>query len=116
MLSLEKSTEHVSLRRFQNWMRNREKISTAIGWTSLLSGLLLSGLFVSGVVANAVRNEGLGNVLLFLAIFVAVAWFPLSVLAIAVAPKSTVARLGCLLPFFVWGLIWLMLIYVFKQM
>jgi hypothetical protein len=94
---------------------HRKSFTGATGWLSLLSGLLLSGLLVCGVVANAVGRDGLGSGLHLLAIFAAVAWIAVSLLAIVLAPKSTLARIGCLLPVFIWGIVWLLLIYVFKQ-
>jgi hypothetical protein len=94
---------------------NRKTIITASGWLSLLTGLLLSGLLVSGVVANAAGNDGLGSGLHLLAIVAAVVWIAISLLAIAMAPKSTVARRSCRLPLFVWAGVWLLLLYVFNQ-
>jgi hypothetical protein len=95
---------------------NRNSIPTAISWLSLILSLVFIALLVGGVVANAAGNADLGNGLPFLGLFVLVAWFPVAVLAIAVSPKSTVARVGCLLPFFVWAAIMLLVTYVFKQL
>src|SRR5688572_7256952 len=94
---------------------NRNSIPTVSGWLSLISSLVFSGLLIGGVVANAAGHADLGNGLPLLALFVFVVWLPLAVFAVVVSPTCTVARVGCLLPFFVWGVVWLLLIYVFKQ-
>jgi hypothetical protein len=94
---------------------NRISITTAIGWLSLILGLLLTGMAVTGVVAKALGNDGFGSDFTVVALYAVVAWIAVSPLALAMAPRSKVARIGCLLPFFVYGVICILLFYVFKD-
>jgi hypothetical protein len=103
-------------RRWTNQVTEQSnKLATLVSWLSLFSSLVICGLFLFGVVLNAQGNESRGNTLQYMAMFLAVAWIPLSIVAITLSWRSTIARLGCLLPFFVWGVTSLVLIYVFKQ-
>ena len=72
-------------------------------WLSLLCGLVHIALMLSGVAVNiSTRNDYAGMGLQVMSLFVAVGRFPLSVLAIVLSPRSTLARIGCLLPFVLW--------------